>query len=498
MKPFFLLAPLALGYYLAYEVFGYDLGLWYFLFLLLFVAIVWYYFHEQMTLKTNAVVRLCFSLLLAFSHLIYEQTYFIVLNILLGFFGSLYGLFLLRYPQQDMLLAAGVYIRKLFIIAFMRIANYVADVIDASIGLFTHKHIDKKTASGIAIGLLVLACIIPLLSAADPIFAQRTHDFFSHFTRIVDIFRYLDGRVVAMFVASLVFWSLCYFFKEATVQYTPSIQQVWKLDEQIYTIVLICVSVVYLLFVFIQVKYLFWGAVLPVWFTYSSYAVQGFWQLTALSVLNIVLLLFAPTKISKMVTVYNTMLWLLFLSSVIISYAGLFRLQLYIGQYGLTFMRVLPRSFIIYLSYGLCVAFFANTIVVADTKKLLIYGLMRWYLVLNLVGVDRIISHYNIERFLDGKNSIDSMYLQSLSMDQLRNKRTIFDVQQKLSDQLQQQGVICKSREEFYAVDNGPADCRSFLLIQNYKQSLTNTLYRQEAHRQSRSWIRHALRATPH
>jgi hypothetical protein len=192
------------------------------------------------------------------------------------------------------------------------------------------------------------------------------------------------------------------------------------------------------------------------------------------------------------------MLWLLFLSSVIIAYAGLFRLQLYIGQYGLTFMRVLPRSFIIYLSYGLCVAFFASTIVVVDTKKLLIYGLMLRYLILNLVGVDRIIAHYNIERFLDEKNSIDSMYLQSLSMDQLRNKRTIFDVQQKFSDQLQQQGLICKNREEFNAVDNGPADCHSFLLIQNYKQELTNTLYRQKAHRQSRSWIQHALRATPH
>jgi hypothetical protein len=104
-----------------------------------------------------------------------------------------------------MLIAAGVYVRKLFIMLFMRIANYVADLIDTSVGLFTHKHIDKATASGIAIGLLVLACIIPLLSAADPIFAQRTHNLFSHFTRIVDIFRYLDGRVVAMFVASLLF-----------------------------------------------------------------------------------------------------------------------------------------------------------------------------------------------------------------------------------------------------------------------------------------------------
>lgn len=59
--------------------------------------------------------------------------------------------------------------------------------------------------------------------------------------------------------------------------------------------------------------------------------------------------------------------------------AGLYRLLLYIDAYGLTFMRLLPLSFIVYLGYSLIVAFAGLHLWRRNRTSLLFYGLIVWY-----------------------------------------------------------------------------------------------------------------------
>ena len=100
-------------------------------------------------------------------------------------------------------------------------------------------------------------------------------------------------------------------------------------------------SAVYLLFCGIQVIYLFFGGGnLPDGYTYAGYAREGFFQLLAVSILNLVVVLvgiylFSEHKVLKgILTVMSLCTFVMIVSSAL-------RMIMYIRYYYLTFQRVL-------------------------------------------------------------------------------------------------------------------------------------------------------------
>lgn len=178
-------------------------------------------------------------------------------------------------------------------------------------------------------------------------------------------------------------------------------------------------------FVFIQFNYFFGGAanVLRGGFTYSDYARRGFFELLAVSIMTLGLLLLLDwvtiltSKTSKQVF-RGLALGVVALMGVMI-FAASQRMELYETAYGFTHMRVLPHLFIWAIG-ALFIAFVLQLFRVREQvfSLGLLLTAIGYLTVLNVMNLDLYIANRNIERFINGE-SLDFCYLRSLSVDAL-------------------------------------------------------------------------------
>ncbi len=101
------------------------------------------------------------------------------------------------------------------------------------------------------------------------------------------------------------------------------------------------IAAVYGIYVIIQAVCLFaGGGVLPEGVTYSEYAHSGFWQLTAVAVLNVLLVL-ACSQMFKQNRALRILLLAICACTFVMIASAAFRLALYVAVYRLTFLRLL-------------------------------------------------------------------------------------------------------------------------------------------------------------
>lgn len=268
---------------------------------------------------------------------------------------------------------------------------------------------------GIAIALPLLFIITALLSSADIVFANmldRVLSFFN-FTTIFEIFFLI---VIVFFCSYAVYAALCM----KNVQENVTDQR--KLEPIIAIIVTAALSVVYLMFSVIQIMYLFIGNMqLPEGYTYSGYAREGFFQLLAVCILNLLLVLiclylFRENIVLKVIlTLISGCTYIMILSSAL-------RMIMYINRYNLTFLRI-------FVLWSLAVIFFlmAGITIFIYNKKfpLFTYGLAIitvFYICLSFAHPDYWIARYNLNpahlEYLNDYNVYDNRhYLSTLSSD---------------------------------------------------------------------------------
>ncbi len=111
------------------------------------------------------------------------------------------------------------------------------------------------------------------------------------------------------------------------------------------------VSLIYLIYCAIQILYLFIGmkAGLPEYVTYAEYARGGFWELLFVSVINFIMVLlcmylFRENVILKVIlTIVSGCTFVMIISSA-------YRMMMYVGEYYLTFLRILVLWFLVVLA----------------------------------------------------------------------------------------------------------------------------------------------------
>ena len=187
---------------------------------------------------------------------------------------------------------------------------------------------------GIAISIPVLAVIIMLLCSADVVFENIIKNIFSFDISFTDIIRIILLIAVVFLASYALLSALC----KKTVKEEISEKKV--LEPITAIIVTGMLSVVYLTFSMVQILYLFIGKMnLPDGYTYSSYARQGFFQLLAVCIINLILVLvclsfFKDNMILKVIlTVISGCTFIMILSSTL-------RMIMYIEEYDLTFLRI--------------------------------------------------------------------------------------------------------------------------------------------------------------
>ena len=198
--------------------------------------------------------------------------------------------------------------------------------------------INNRTGKRIAIGLLLAVALIgitvPLLAAADGAFSY----YLSAITGRISADFWIHALIIA--TAALLLYS--YLWCSMNRPDAPETDATFELnlDPLICGIGLGALLLVYALFSAVQFAYLFAGTGLPPGMTYANYAREGFGQMMAVVLVNLILL---GTLVSgsQRTGIITAMLIGLICASGLMLASSLVRLNLYTHAYGLTQDRLL-------------------------------------------------------------------------------------------------------------------------------------------------------------
>jgi len=279
----------------------------------------------------------------------------------------------------------------------------------------------SQIVKGIILTLPILVLFLVLFSSADLVFAK-------YLTNIVDININIEtvDRVFWVFTVAFVFIGAYAFALRRHDNHAQD--QAWEparvLGKMESSILLGSVNVLFLLFVLIQLTYLFGGEanITGQGFTYAEYARKGFFELVVVAAASFLLLLatekYVVKKESRHMGAFKFLSGALALQVFIIIVSAFKRLVLYEQAYGFTTLRFFSHAFTIWL--GIVFLLLLYKIFVNNSEqKFLLYGFISGlvvFAVINLANPDAFIARQNMERYkTTGK--LDAYYLSTLSED---------------------------------------------------------------------------------
>ena len=205
---------------------------------------------------------------------------------------------------------------------------------------YVKNKLDRKNSKylyiliGLVVAVPLFMVMLLLLTSADVVFKNMAENLLSGFKfgNIVQIV----WMIFSMFV---VFYGILVFLSKGSVK--EEVKDKRKGEPLIAIPVATVLSLMYIVFSFVQIIYLFAGNMeLPAGYTYAEYAREGFFQLLTVGVLNLVLVLvglcyFRPHKgLKAILTVMSGCTFIMLASSAM-------RMIIYIQYYYLTFLRIL-------------------------------------------------------------------------------------------------------------------------------------------------------------
>ncbi len=271
----------------------------------------------------------------------------------------------------------------------------------------------KYVILGLAASVPLVLIILPLLASADPVFNRLIERIF--IWKLNEAARSAISAVLLFAAAFLGFYcgvSGTYDLRGGSERKTRN-----KVEPLIAVTATGVLAVIYAVFCAIQISCLFSGGKcgLPEGFTYSSYARQGFFQLLFVSLLNVALVI-ACSGVFKRSRALDILLTAVSACTYILVASSAYRMALYVGAYGLTFLRLFTLMFL-----ALLTAAMTGTLVFIWNRR---FSLFRFCLFICLAiwlcfsfsRPDRIAAEYNAERF-GLSEDIASLMLYELSMD---------------------------------------------------------------------------------
>jgi len=192
----------------------------------------------------------------------------------------------------------------------------------------------KNVIVGILVSIPMLLLTTALLSHADLLFGRLTHSIFS---------RIFSGNLFGVILMTLFGFIACYcilcgvLYKEEEKEK----KAFEKADASIAVTFMTLLCLVYALFCGIQLIYLFANGLFtrPAGFTFAEYARRGFFELLAVTAINIIIMLLCTTvfKESKLL---RLLLSCMTVCTYIMIVSAAYRMYLYIIAYHLTFLRL--------------------------------------------------------------------------------------------------------------------------------------------------------------
>ena len=402
-------APTTLLYavFYAFCMFKNDAGIAYLLFIIATIVYMKMSLTRlDMKLKKGSAFYFAAMVLLAVSTFCTDDSRIIIFN-KLGIFLLAMSLMLRTFYRTDAW-GLGKYLKNIVCLVFGSLAELVRPFDDAENYLKTDGKKNKNIGYvllGALISVPLLLVVISLLSEADVFFEQMTNRFLGLFE--MESIAWIISRIAIVFFATyLIVARLCRHSLSEKVTDRRTGEPVLAIT------VTAMLTVVYLLFSGIQIFGLFLGQLqLPQGYTYAEYAREGFFQLLAVSILNLILVLvgmsfFRESKgLKGVLTVMSLCTFVMIASSAM-------RMIMYISCYDLTFLRIL-----VLWTLGLLTMLFIGVLISIFSRqfKLFRYSIIvvtLLYLGLSFSHPDYIVAYVNVQ-----KETVDYRYLEKLSAD---------------------------------------------------------------------------------
>ena len=282
----------------------------------------------------------------------------------------------------------------LFFLSHLKAHRAEKAVNDCAPGSAPEKEAPKQQApavlTGIAVASAFLLCVMPLLIASDPVFAR----YFRIAVSIPDF----STAIRICFCFLLGSFMLYVFFAALFRQNLKSTAQQKSRGANALTGITFAsiLALIYVIYSGIQILFLFLRHGLPDGMTYSQYAHQGFWQLLAVSLINIVTVM-ACIQIFENHRALNLLLLVISVCTCIMTLSAAYRMLLYVGVYHLTFLRVLVLWFLGVLTLlmgGVMVSIFCRKFHLFHYTAAVVTCC---YIPFSFAGVDGRIASYNLE-----------------------------------------------------------------------------------------------------
>ena len=288
--------------------YGQKLGISVFLFCLALGFFILYLLDKNNKIKNKKALILCVPIILiSATYFIFNNTFFYVANIiaLIILFTLMVILAVFEKTSIGLILNRAVYL-LLGPIEFLEEA--IGSIIETIENFFHKKEVSKekneklrKIIIGILIAIPILIVVLMLLSSADSIFSSELKEvistlfrleIFEKQTYINLFFRIIIILMIAVYLIALLYNVLEDNFTEKEVGEKKN----WTIDRTIGNTILTILNLVYLVFCYIQISVLFMKTGNMGDFDYASYARQGFFQLMAVSVINLVIILITSKR----------------------------------------------------------------------------------------------------------------------------------------------------------------------------------------------------------
>jgi len=290
----------------------------------------------------------------------------------------------------------------------------------------------KKIFAGLLICIPLLIIIIILLCHADLVFNFKINYLINKISYSTS-FDFIAELIIFMFI-------FCYLFsfsfnldkEHKWLQPSTPTTSAKYIDSIILTTILTMINIVYLLFICIQFKYLFFNHYnLPNDFSFAEYARSGFFELVFLTIINLFIIIistyFSKKEDRLLSIIIKTLLTLISSCTFIMIISSFYRMSLYEKTFGYTRLRLLVYLFIIIETIVILIITFRIWINKFNFIKCSAIVLMVYYICINFVNIDSIVAKQNIDRYFE-TGKLDYKYIMTLSNDAYLQKLRLLEI----------------------------------------------------------------------
>jgi len=343
------------------------------------------------TLKSGSIFYMVSMILLGISTFLTDDWRIIAYN-KLGIFLLLMSLLLKQFFDTSGW-KLGKYLGSIIQATFMCIGELLRPVQDGA--LYQKNRTEKKSRTagyvmiGLAISVPLLLVVLALLASADVFFLEMTMKVFGSIN-LPNIMNIIFRISVMFFFSYMLIAYLC------EKQIREEVKDHRTGEPVIAITVTVMLTFVYLIFSVVQIAGLFLGQLkLPEGYTYAGYAREGFFQLLAVSILNLIIVLVCMSYFRKS-KVLKVVLTVMSLCTFIMIASSAMRMMIYIRFYYLTFLRILELwalALLAVLFLGILINIYAEKFPLFRYSMAVVTV---FYLALSFAHPDYIIARVNI------------------------------------------------------------------------------------------------------